>query len=255
MAQAHGIERLVASPCCHPDLSLEPALSLYADLGFRKFEAFTHWVASALDIQADPDAYRRAAAGHGIQFVSFHLPPVDNTADSFERSVGAARFARALGASVVLFKADSRPRYIDTAGPWLDAIKGLGLVPVVQNHAGSPITNLDDVGEVLDGIADPRMKAVLEVGHFHSAGVPWRSACDRLGDRIALVHIKDQVGKQSVPFGTGEIDLPGLFGHLAAMGYTGDFVVEMEVEDRENTTRYLREAVAYVCTQCLECHP
>jgi len=255
MVPRHGIDRLVASPCCHPDLSLESALALYADLGLRKFEAFTHWVASALDIHADPAAYRHVAAAHAMQFVSFHLPPVDGDPASFERSVEAARFAREVGASVVLFKADSRPRYIEAARPWLDAIEGLGLVPVVQNHAGSPITSLDDMGEVLDGIAEPRMQAVLEVGHFHTAGVPWRNACDRLGDRIALVHIKDQIGRQSVPFGAGEIDLPGLFRHLSSMGYTGDVVVEMEVEDRENTTRYLREAVDYLCTRCLEAHP
>ncbi len=56
-----------------------------------------------------------------------------------------------------------------------------------------------------------RLLTLPEVGHFHSADVGWREAAEALGDSVALVHIKDQIGRQSVPFGTGEIDLPGLF--------------------------------------------
>jgi len=36
-------------------------------------------------------------------------------------------------------------------------------------------------------------------------------------------------------FGTGEVDLVGLFGHRRSVGYTGDYVVEMEVRDCDNT--------------------
>jgi len=60
------------------------------------------------------------------------------------------------------------------------------------------------------------------------------------------VHIKDQIGRQSVPFGNGEIDLPGLFARLADDGYRGKFVVEMEVTDRENTPQYLADALRYL---------
>ena len=82
---------------------------------------------------------------------------------------------------------------------FLDAIEGLGVTPVVQNHSGTAVSSLADAREVHEGIADGRMKALLEVGHFHAAGVLWPDACDYLGDRIVLVHVKDQVGKQSVP--------------------------------------------------------
>lgn len=105
---------------------------------------------------------------------------------------------------------------------------------------------------MLDGIGDPRMKTLLEAGHFHSVGVSWREGYDLLRDTIALVHIKDQVGRQSVPFGTGEVDLPGLFRWMRSVGYTGDYVVEMEVADPENTLRYLADALAYLRTYCQE---
>jgi sugar phosphate isomerase/epimerase len=90
------------------------------------------------------------------------------------------------------------------------------------------------------------MRVLLEVGHFHSVGVHFRDAHALYGDRAALVHIKDQKGEQSVPFGAGEIDLPGLFELLAASGYHGKFVVEMEVADPANTQRYLAEAFSYL---------
>jgi sugar phosphate isomerase/epimerase len=246
-------ENWIASPCCNPEMTLPEVLAAYSQLGFRKFEAFTSWVNSAFDWERDPAFYREQGDQHGIRFASVHLPPVgEDQEESLARAVKAARFAAALGARVVIFKATSRPCYIQAAKPFLDATEELPITPVLQNHAGSPISTLSDFEEVLDGIRDARMKTLLEVGHFHSVGVSWREGSELLRDSIALVHIKDQVGRQSVPFGTGEVDLPGLFRWMRSVGYTGDYVVEMEVEDRENTLRYLEDALTYLRTHCQE---
>jgi sugar phosphate isomerase/epimerase len=245
------LERLVASPCCNPEMSLDEALGAYSALGFRKFEVFTSWARSAFDIDGDPGVYRERGERYGMPFISLHLPPVGDDLDAtLERAVKAARFAKAVGAGIVLFKATSRANYIRSARPFLDAIQGLEITPVLQNHAGTAISSLDDFREVLDGIGDARMKALLEVGHFHKAGVSWEVAYALLAGRIALVHIKDMIGPRSVPFGTGEIDLPALFRRLEDGGYRGDYVVEMEVADREHTLRYLREAIDYLRTHC-----
>ena len=37
---------------------------------------------------------------------------------------------------------------------------------------------------------------------------------------------------------------------MDAVGYTGDYVVEMEVADKENTLKYLAEARAYMQRAC-----
>jgi sugar phosphate isomerase/epimerase len=228
-------------------MALDEVLAAYAKLGFEKFEAFTGWVKSAFDIDRDPAYYRDKVAAHGIKVVSFHLPPIDDDIETgVARAARAARFAAAVGAGVVLYKATSRPLYIQAAPAFLDAIEGLDVVPVVQNHYGTPVSTLEDVQEVHEGIDDARMKGLLEVGHFHAAGVHWRDGADYLGDRIALVHIKDQVGRQSVPYGAGEIDLPGLFAYLSDRAYRGDYVVEMEVEDRDRTMDYLDDALDYI---------
>jgi sugar phosphate isomerase/epimerase len=247
------MENLVISPCSNPELSLEEALAAYSRLGFLKFEVFTTWVRSAFDIDSGPARYLEAADYYGMRYTSFHLPPIDDDLDaSLARAIQAARFAKMVGAGIVIYKATSRANYVRAAQPLLDATEGLSITPVLQNHAGSPISTLEDYREVIDGIGDPRMRSLLEVGHFHSAGVSWREGYELLGDSIALVHIKDQVGAQSVPFGEGEIDLLGLFQHMRSVGYTGDYVVEMEVEDLENTLQYLEEALTYLRIKCLE---
>lgn len=245
------MSRLTVSPCSNPEMDLDEVLSAYRALGYEKFEVFTSWAKSAVDIEASPAIYVEKGRAHGMAFASLHLPPIDDDhAESVQRAVRAARFAAAIGVRVVLYKANTRPNYIACARAFLDGIEGLGVTPVLQNHAGTAISTLEDFREVREGIGDPRMKSLLEVGHFHTVGVSWKEGYDLLRDSIALVHIKDQIGPVSVPFGTGEIDLPGLFRHMDAAGYTGDYVVEMEVQDKENTLRYLGDARDYLGRVC-----
>ena len=244
------LERLAASPCCNPDLSLDDALGAYSKLGFRKFEVFSTWCQSAFDvIDGDPAFYLDKGKEFGLQFTSLHLPSVGEDGD-IGPAIQGMKFAQALGCSVALFSACSREIYVEAGRKFLDAAEGIGVTPIIQNHFHAPICTLDDYREVIGGLSDPRMKTCLEVGHFHSAGVSWKEGFDVLGDSIALVHIKDQVGPQSVPFGTGEVDLPGLFAHMKAVGYSGEFVVEMEVADAENTLQYLADALAYLKDNC-----
>lgn len=247
-----NVAQITVSPCSNPDLELEEALAAYSSLGYRRFEVFTSWTKSAFDYRDDPEAYLSLGRRYGMAFTSMHLPPVapDRMDETLGEAVAAARFAAEIGAEVVLFKAKDRPAYIAAAPAFLDAVERLPLTPVIQNHCGTALTTLDDVREVLEGIGDARMKALLEVGHFHSAGVAWREAAEYLGDSIALVHIKDQIGRQSVAFGEGEIDLYGLFRYMDERGYKGRYVVEMEVQDRENTLKYLADAYEYLERYC-----
>ncbi len=222
-------------------------------LGFDQFEGYCTWTSGPFDIEKDPADYLNLGRKYRMQFVSVQLPTINDNFDaSLTKAIRAAKFARAIGAEIVVYRVNSRPNYIRAAKPFLDAIEGLGLTPVLQNHCATPIKTLADYREVIEGIADSRMKTLLEVGHFHSAGVHWREGCKLLGESIALVHLKDQVGEQGVPFGTGQIDLPGLFRHMRSAGYRGRYVLEVEVQDKENTLRYLAEGREFIRTQCIE---
>jgi sugar phosphate isomerase/epimerase len=239
------MERLVASPCSAPKWTLDEVMAAHAELGFRKYEAFTGWVASALDVSADPAAYVETAERHGMRYTSFHLPAVDG--EDFDASLAAAieaaKFAKAVGAGIVLFKAKARPAYVRAAPAMLDACEELGLTAVVQNHKGSPLNDVAGVREVLEGAADERLEALLEVGHFHQAGVTWDEAYDYLRGRVALVHVKDIARGEPVGFGEGEIDFAALVAALKADGYAGDYVVELEGKCWDDPKRYLCEAV------------
>lgn len=256
-----ALARLVASPACIPQMTLDEILPAFAALGFTKFEAFTQWATSGLDTHRDPVDYVAHAGEHGLRFTSMHLPPIvaDDRDATLDTAVHGARFAQRLGASVVLFKADSRETYVDVARPFLDRLDAehIDVTPVLQNHKGTPITSLDDFRTVIDGIDDPRMKTLLEVGHFQRAGVAWREGYDLLGDSIALVHVNDiDAAGASVPFGSGEVDFAGLLAQLAADGYAGEIVVELELDTRatdpQRTLRELGRAIEHLRQSGLE---
>lgn len=247
-------EQIAVSPCSNPDMELDDVLAAYAALDYRKFECFTSWTRSAFDYHGDPEFYLAKGRQYGMTFTSLHLPVItaDHRDETLQEAIAAARFAESIGTQIVLYKASDRPTYIGAAKTFLDAIEGLNVTPVIQNHYGTPLSTLEDVKEVYEGIGDSRMGILLEVGHFHSAGVDWRKAAEYLKDSIALVHIKDQIGQQSVPFGQGEIDLYGLFQYMDDRGYEGHYVIEMEVRDKENTLEYLAAARKYFLEYCEE---
>lgn len=245
------MDRLVASPCSNPEMTLEEALAAYSEIGYTQFEVFTSWAKSAVDYHEDPARYVALAERHGMRYTSCHLPLItDEREASLDEAVKAAEFAAALGCEVVIYKAACVENYVACAKPFLDRVDGLGVTTVVQNHANSALATLDDYCDVLDGINDRRLKTLLEVGHFHTMGISWQQGLALLEDTVALVHIRDQVKTQPVPLGQGEIDLPGLFQHLRNVGYGGKYVVEMEVEDKENTLTYMADAIVYLHTKC-----
>lgn len=238
---------IAVSPCSNPELSLEECFRAYGALGYRRFELFTSWCKSAANVLDDPHPYLALAAKHGFAYSCIHLPALTEDLDaSLPKAIEAARFGAAIGCRCAIVKAKTKADFFAGTRELLDAIADLPLIPVVQNHKGTAITTLDDYLEVLDGVNDPRLMCLLEVGHFHSVGVAWRRGHEALKGRIRHVHVKDQIGAQSVPFGMGEIDLPGLFARLVADGYEGDVVVEMETQDKENRLRYLGEALEYI---------
>lgn len=244
-------DRLVANPTANPDLALEVVLTHYSRMGYRKFEVLTGGAKAAFDVHKDSAAYRKLGQKHRVRFTSMHLPPI--TADlgtTLPKAIHAAQFAQEIGAEVMVFHALDRELFARAVPPFLAATRKLRPVPAIQNHFGTPLNAPSDVRAALEEIGDPRLAAALDVGQSLLANTPWREAADLLGERIALVHLCDQRDRRTVPFGTGEVDLPGLFARMTAMGYRGNFVVKMEVADRANALHYLADAVEYVATRC-----
>lgn len=233
--------------------TLEESLKTFSDIGFRNMELFSRrGTPSAPDLSEDPAQYRELAARYGMRITSFHLPNIGADMDeTFDAAVNAARFGEALGAEVALFNADTRPIMIEVLPRYLDATEDLNIAIAVQNHPGRALETGGHYREVFEGVNhDPRLKGVLEVGSFYHYGWTWKQGYELLEGRIALVHIKDMVGQQSVPFGTGEVDIVGLIEHMSSVGYQGKFTLEMSVVDKENTIEYTRRAFQYMVDKC-----
>lgn len=232
--------------------TLDEALESYSSMGYRNFEVWLYGGrGSTFDISKGVDFYLEKGRQYGLGFSSLHLPAVEGTDDdSFNAAVDGALFAEALGIRTVVFNATTKKVYVEAARKFLDALSGHDITAVIQLHEGRSIETMDDLTEVLDAVGDERLKILHEVGSFHPLGISSKTVCERFNTRIGLVHVKDMVGEQSVPLGTGEVDIPGLFDFMRSIGYEGFYVIEIANEDHENTNRYFAEAVTYLKEKC-----
>ena len=156
-----------------------------------------------------------------------------------------------MGSPVVVIT--GRPRTDVGLEPTIAGIKAL--LPLIENkpvrlalepHFGSQIQFFEDYEAIFEQIESPQVGITLDSGHFHSAGVDWKSLIHRYPERVYNFHVKDHIGTQSVSLGTGEIDLRGYIEELHTIGYEGALAVELEVTDPENLPRYCSEAFIYL---------
>jgi sugar phosphate isomerase/epimerase len=253
MNPAPFLQRLAGSPCCLPTMEKEDLYAAYQKLGLAKYEAFSGWAKCRHEWTGDPEAERKLAARYGVEITSYHLAPITkaDVEGGLANALAATRYALRLGAKIVLLKAEEKSLFGAVGRRFLDAVEqeGLDITTVLQNHAGSAISTPQDYREVFAMLDhDPRIKAVLEVGHFRRIGVDWHEGWEALDGRIALIHVNDIRGGKSVSYGTGEVDFAGLLAQMKKSGYAGDIVVELELGDHaaapEKTLEGLREGIA-----------
>ncbi|MFP4026538.1 MAG: sugar phosphate isomerase/epimerase family protein [Candidatus Brocadiia bacterium] len=243
-----------ASPCSTPNLSLEEALRGYEEAGFRDVELFSNWTEARFDMERPCGEYRDIFKQYGIRLSSLHLSYLTGRPESVEEACQMCRCAAELKCRVVILNANSKDSYIERAPALLDSISGLPITAVLTNHINSPIETVEDMQEILNKIANPALKTLLEVGQYHSMGISWQKAYQKLAEQVALVHLKDQVGSRSVRFGEGEVDIEGLLRRLVKDNYDGNVVLEMELENDQEGLDALAEALEYVTEVVNRCH-
>jgi sugar phosphate isomerase/epimerase len=209
----------------------------------------TRWVNIDLIIQCARDAgLEHCTEVYGAAFPTGSVAEAQAAA-GFRAQLFAV--ARKMGSPLVVIT--GRPRTEGGLEPTIAGIKAL--LPLIENnpvrlalepHFGSQIQFLEDYEAIFEQIKSPQVGITIDSGHFHSAGVDWKSLIHRFPERIYNFHIKDHMGMQSVPLGTGEIDLRGYIEELHAIGYEGALAVELEVIDPENLPRYCAEAFVYL---------
>jgi sugar phosphate isomerase/epimerase len=87
---------------------------------------------------------------------------------------------------------------------------------------------------------------VFDTSHFAVTGVDLFEAWHRLGDRIAHLHVSNNLGNgkdSHAPLGTGVLPIDRFLAHVGRSGYSGTITLELDVrpyvDDRDDLVRFL----------------
>ncbi len=97
---------------------------------------------------------------------------------------------------------------------------------------------------LLDRIAHPQLKANYDSGNSASLGFDPKEEMDAYGAWINNVHIKDRkLGGGTVPFGTGDVDIPQVLRLLKEVGYSGIWILQgaRGEDDLKTAEKYQRQ--------------
>ncbi len=85
-----------------------------------------------------------------------------------------------------------------------------------------------DFSRLMDRLPSPLIRVNYDSGNSASLGYDPAEEFAAYGARIGSIHIKDRVlGGSSVPLGQGDTNFSSLFQAVAAVGYSGDFILQV----------------------------
>jgi len=103
---------------------------------------------------------------------------------------------------------------------------------------------------LLEQCPHPSLRVNYDSGNSASLGYRVSEEFAAYGHRIGSVHIKDRkLGGGTVPLGTGDADLPGLFRGLAALNYSGDYVLQIARSEPGQELPWIARNLSWVAGQ------
>ena len=103
---------------------------------------------------------------------------------------------------------------------------------------------------LLERCRHPLVRANYDSGNSASLGYKVSEEFAAYGHRIGSVHIKDRkLGGGTVPLGTGNADLSGLFRGLAALNYSGDYVLQIARSEPGQELPWISQNLSWVASQ------
>jgi sugar phosphate isomerase/epimerase len=197
------------------------------------------------------------AAGliHCSEVYAPNLPNYPVRIEDIRDITGIFEIARILESPLVVMTAkkkdDNNPAGLDYCVEFLRELtkritiyKNIRLV--LEPHYNHQLGSLEDFRYIFQRISAPQIGITVDTGHMHSAKIDIPAFIHEFGGRIYNVHVKDHVGTQSVPIGTGEINLAAIVKALDGIGYEGALGIEIESPDHENLPRYIKDAYVYM---------
>ncbi len=258
--------KIAISTVCMPELSWQDALAEcsragYANVELLMIQGWKHVHPG----EAPASEILRVAKSHEVKIVALHGGGLDGlneqaVAQTRDYLVSVLKFAKELRVGLVNVNGGRTPDDFDPAGRAAvveriaTALRGLAplleklsLRLTLENHFHYQLQTMADYELLNVQTADlKRVGFTVDTGHFTSAGVDIPMFVRTFGPRVFHVHVKDHVGTQSVALGAGQTDNRGAVAALAKQGFNGYLSTELEVHDRENALRYVRESLAFM---------
>jgi sugar phosphate isomerase/epimerase len=107
-----------------------------------------------------------------------------------------------------------------------DSCRHLGVVMLMEN--GGDFASADDLAEIVDRASHPGVRGCYDIAAGVSAGDDPTAAIDHLGERLAVVRLRDRRGDHPVELGTGDLPNAQVVSALGRSGFTGWITYEWE---------------------------
>jgi sugar phosphate isomerase/epimerase len=153
----------------------------------------------------------------------------------------AADAAHSLGADrlrIFTFRRVAHPaaifdRIVEQLHRALDVARQQDITLLVENEYDCNTGTASEMARLFKAIPDRRLMHNWDPCNLYEMGEqPFPTAWNQLDhSRISHIHLKDAVGKEWKPIGTGEIDFAGQFRALKRMKYSGTLSVETRYKD------------------------
>jgi sugar phosphate isomerase/epimerase len=266
--------RLTCSSLSLYPLTPEEAIATIADLGFPALDlvGIPSFPTPHVDVvRRDAEELLRlrgAAKAARIEVASIVTVPSDGLdlwdANEIDARAGwAANVADALGAQRVVLDAGNpipgeRVARRDAVERWramfdsaFEKTCAAGVALALEApHTGTLAERYDEVKELLEALGNPAVGIDYDTSHVYRSGSSLEDSLEITGDRLVKVALRDiDTGNEFARPGSGLVDFPRLFELLAARGYDGDLVIELEtpgIEDPRDQRREIELAREYV---------
>jgi len=249
--------RLSCSLACLQDRPLAEVLPLVRDAGCEAIELW--WPRVQQDLAGSGDAgpqFQTLLRASGLRLSGLMVSDMAvfgaaELADLTAELVRQMRLAQALDAPAVSLRGGDRRRQslemlVRGLQAILPAAEELDLIVELANADASRVEQLEDLRYVLFQIRHPRLRLLNDTGQFHDACVNPRDAFREFIEQTDAVRIADRRGRQPVPLGEGEVNVPAVIEHLQRVGYAGWLVIGPPVPQGMQAGQYLAQSVTYL---------
>ena len=252
------------------EIPFDQFLSMCNDLGMNYVEIQTEhpYTPSEMDRKRINEV-RELADTHGLDII-LHGPLFDTNLSSLKEGIRRAsvRFmqecvelASSLDAGLLVVHAGSFPGDLpsslmseacDQLHSSLSELSKVavnsGVIIGLENKQKSEdrelILYLDEHLEVVKAFRDQGVRAVLDIGHAHTANSDLANYTHLLNDLIVELHLHDNDGASDdhLPLGVGSIGFEPFFEAVRSIGFTGPTILELKSRsDLESSVGFLRK--------------